>query len=70
MELYQYKKEENILELDLGEEAGISTQHLAMAIYYSQKSFNPRVLITEMLNAWGIQKGCRQQKKLKIISSN
>jgi hypothetical protein len=33
MELYQSKKEEDILELDLGEEAEISTQHLAMTIY-------------------------------------
>jgi hypothetical protein len=27
-----------------------------MAIYYSCKSYNPKVLIAEMLNAWGIQK--------------
>jgi agmatine/peptidylarginine deiminase len=31
-------------------------QHLDMVVYYSGKSYNPKVLITEMLNAWGIQK--------------
>jgi hypothetical protein len=63
MELYTGEKEEdmlhqaeeNILELDLGEdEVEQVKQHLAMAIYYSRKSYNPRVLINEMLNAWGI----------------
>jgi hypothetical protein len=29
---------------------------LAMAVYYSRKSYNPKVLMVEMLNAWGIQK--------------
>jgi hypothetical protein len=49
--------EEDILELDLREEgAELSKQYLAMAIYYSRKSCNPRFLIVEMLNAWGIQK--------------
>jgi hypothetical protein len=38
------------------DEAEQSNKHLAMAIYYSRKSYNPRVLMTEMLNAWGIQK--------------
>jgi hypothetical protein len=48
---------EHKLELDMGEdEAEQSNKHLAMAIYYSRKSYNPRVLMTEMLNAWGIQK--------------
>jgi hypothetical protein len=27
-----------------------------MAVYYSRKSYNPKVLIADMLNAWGIQK--------------
>jgi hypothetical protein len=65
MEVYNARKEEEllreaedgILELDLGEdEAELSQKHLAMAIYYSCKSYNPKVLIAEMLNAWGIQK--------------
>jgi hypothetical protein len=50
MELYTREKEEdmlrqaeeNILELDLGEdEAEQVKQHLAMAIYYSCKSYKP-----------------------------
>jgi hypothetical protein len=31
-------------------------QHSTMAVYYSRKSYNPKVLIAEMINVWGIQK--------------
>jgi hypothetical protein len=64
MEVYIERKEEDllreaeeeILELDLGEDEEASQQHLAMVVYYSRKSYNPKVLMVEMLNAWGIQK--------------
>jgi hypothetical protein len=65
MEIYKGRKEEdmicetegNISELDLGDEDDEQAhQHLAMAIYYSGKSYNAKILINEMLNAWGIQK--------------
>jgi hypothetical protein len=48
--------EENILELDLGdEEEEMSRKHLAMAVYYSRKSFNPKFLFADMPNAWSLQ---------------
>jgi hypothetical protein len=48
--------EEDILELDLDdEEEEMARKHLAMVVYYSQKSFNPKFLMADMLNAWGIQ---------------
>jgi hypothetical protein len=65
MEVYKSSKdedmlraaEEDILVLDLGEEEDeISKQYLAMATYYSRKSYKSKVLIAEMLHAWGIQK--------------
>jgi hypothetical protein len=38
--------EENILELDLGEDDDETLkQHLTMAVFYSRKSYNPKVLI-------------------------
>jgi hypothetical protein len=54
--------EEDILKLDLGEEAESSKQFLAMTIYFSRKSYNPKVLIVEMLHAWGIQKLAMAEK--------
>jgi hypothetical protein len=65
MEVYQGRREEdllreaedNILELDLeDEEEEISRKHQAMTIFYSRKSFNPKVLFVDMLIAWGITK--------------
>jgi hypothetical protein len=65
MEVYQACKEEDqldeaeedILELDLDEEEEeVSRKHLAMAVYYSRKSFNPKYLFEDMLRAWGISK--------------
>jgi hypothetical protein len=64
MEVYQGRREEdllreaedNILELDLEDDEEISRKHLAMAIFYSRKSFNPKVLFVDMLIIWGITK--------------
>jgi hypothetical protein len=48
--------EEDILELSLEEEEGeISSKFLAFAVFFSQKSYNPRFLFTDMHNAWGIK---------------
>jgi hypothetical protein len=33
---------------------GASAKVMAIAVFYSQKSYNPSVLFTDMLNAWGI----------------
>jgi hypothetical protein len=64
LKVYQDRKEEdllreveeNILELDLeDEEEEMSRKHLTMAIYYSCKSFNPKLLFVDMLRTWGIQ---------------
>jgi hypothetical protein len=42
----------DILELDLDEEeAELSSKPLAIAIYYSQKSYSPKILFSEMLTA-------------------
>jgi hypothetical protein len=55
--------EEDILKLDLGEEeAESSKQFLAMTTNFSRKSYNPKVLIVEMLHAWGIQKLAMAEK--------
>jgi hypothetical protein len=47
--------EENISELDLDrKEEAMSRKHLATTIYYSRKSFNPKFMFADMLNARGI----------------
>jgi hypothetical protein len=38
------------------EEVELSSKSLAIAIYYSQKSYSPKVLFSEMLTVWGIPK--------------
>jgi hypothetical protein len=53
----QHTQEDDILELDLdGEEAEISVRNLAIGMFYSRKSYDPKYLFTDMLNAWGIPK--------------
>jgi hypothetical protein len=45
----------DILEFDLEEEeAEMPQKFLAIAIYYSSKSFNVQFLFSDMLHAWGI----------------
>jgi hypothetical protein len=45
-------KNDDILELDLDmEEAELSTKHLAIAMFYSRKSYNPQILFADMLKA-------------------
>jgi hypothetical protein len=47
--------EKDILELDLeDEEEELAKSHLAIAIFYSRKSFSPHYLFSEMINMWGI----------------
>jgi hypothetical protein len=64
MEIYQDKGKrdpleevgKDILELDLGDaDEELVKKHMAIAIYYSQKSFNPQYLFFEMMSACGIQ---------------
>jgi hypothetical protein len=46
-----------MLELDLDEEDVVQfAQLLGLAIFYSRKSYNPQVLISDMISAWGVQK--------------
>jgi hypothetical protein len=50
-------KEEEFLELDLDVvEAEISLKYLAIGVFYSRKSYNPKYLFLDMMNAWGILK--------------
>jgi hypothetical protein len=50
-------KEEELLELDLDVvEAKISLKYLAIGVFYSRKSYNPKYLFLDMMNAWGILK--------------
>jgi hypothetical protein len=63
IELYKHKEAgssgkdalEDALEIDLEvEEEEISRKFLAIAVYYSRKSFGAKYLFAEMVNAWGI----------------
>jgi hypothetical protein len=65
LEVYQGKStreeeagiEDAILEPELDEEEAIETSRvMGIAIYYSRKSFNPKILFSDMIHAWGIQK--------------
>jgi hypothetical protein len=65
MEIYQGSRanakgeddEEDMLELDLDEEeAELSSKHMAIAVFYSRKSYNPRYLFSDMMAAWGVPK--------------
>jgi hypothetical protein len=49
--------EADMIELDLDEEeAEVQSRVLAIAVFYSRKSYNPRVLFADMIAAWGVQK--------------
>jgi hypothetical protein len=52
----QHTQVDGVLELDLDEEAEISLRNLAIGVFYSRKSYNPKYLFADMLNAWGIPK--------------
>jgi hypothetical protein len=65
MEVYQGNRakeegeddEEGMLELDLDEEeAELSTKHMAIAVFYSRKTYNPQYLFSDMMAAWGVPK--------------
>jgi hypothetical protein len=50
-------EEEELLELDLDEEeAELASKFLAIAVFYSQKSYSLQYLFSDMQNAWGITK--------------
>jgi hypothetical protein len=46
--------EDGISELDLDDEAELESKCFTIAIFYSQKSYNPQFLFSDMLKAWGI----------------
>jgi hypothetical protein len=49
-------EDEDVLELDLDKgKAEVGSKFTAIAIYFSQKSYNPKYLFSDMLNAWGIK---------------
>jgi hypothetical protein len=49
--------EAEMLELDLDEEeAEVQSRVLAIAVFYSRKSYIPRVLFADMIATWGVQK--------------
>jgi hypothetical protein len=51
----EQKVEEDDILLDLDMElAELSPKHLAIAVFYSHKSYNPQVLFADMLKAWRI----------------
>jgi hypothetical protein len=51
------KIEEDMLELDLDEEAATEgSKFLGIVVYYSRKSFNPQIVFSDMMQAWSIQK--------------
>jgi hypothetical protein len=51
------------VELDLDEvEAEISLKFLAIGVFYSRKSYNPKYLFSDMLNAWRIPKFATVEK--------
>jgi hypothetical protein len=47
--------DDEVLELDLEEEAEVATKFMAIAVYFSQKSYNPKILFSDMLNVWGLK---------------
>jgi hypothetical protein len=49
--------EAEMLELDLDEEeAEVQSRVLAIVVFYSRKSYIPRVLFADMIATWGVQK--------------
>jgi hypothetical protein len=49
-------EDEDVLELDLDKgKAEVGSKFTAIAIYFSLKSYNPKYLFSDMLNAWGIK---------------
>jgi hypothetical protein len=83
MEIYKGKEsantavnEENILELDLEEEeAAIAAKNMAVVVCFSQKSYNPKFLFSDMLHAWGVKELATVEKlgdycfKLEFMSA-
>jgi hypothetical protein len=48
---------EEDFEIELNEEEALeSSKVLGIAVFYSQKSYNPHILFSDMINAWGIQR--------------
>jgi hypothetical protein len=69
-------EEEDILELDLEEEeAAIAAKNTAVAIFFSQKSYNPMFLFSNMLHSWGVKELATVEKlgdycfKLEFMST-
>jgi hypothetical protein len=53
---------EKVLELDLDEEAELATKFMAIAVFYSRKSYSLQALFGDMLMAWGIPKLVAMEK--------
>ncbi|MEJ2003229.1 MAG: DUF4283 domain-containing protein [Maritimibacter sp.] len=55
------EEEEQVLEFDLEEEEAV-TECVAIAVYYSCKSYNSQILMDDMLMAWNIKKLAKVEK--------
>jgi hypothetical protein len=53
---------EKVLELDLDEEVELATKFMAIAVFYSRKSYSLQALFGDMLMAWGIPKLVAMEK--------
>jgi hypothetical protein len=50
-------EEEDMLELDLDEEESeVLSNCMAIVVFYSRKSYNPKFLFADMLNSWSVAK--------------
>jgi hypothetical protein len=51
------------IEIELDEEDAVeASKMLGVTVYYSRKSFNPQVLFSDMINAWGLQRQAAVEK--------
>jgi hypothetical protein len=57
------EEDDDMLEIDLEEEGAEALSNcMAIAVYYSRKSYNPKVLLSDMLVAWNIEKLAKLEK--------
>jgi hypothetical protein len=47
---------EEDFEIEFDEEEALESKVLGIAVFYSQKSYNPQILFSDMINEWGIQR--------------
>jgi hypothetical protein len=58
--------DEDVMEIDLGEEPQEATKFLAMVRFYSGKKYNAKGLFEEMKVAWGLL----SMKPAKVLGNN